>query len=98
MVMGASPMKSTEPAIVVRKPSTGKRVMRWMPESPAVRRRQLSATPMPSEVIMPMPVTATGVLISLAIDRLHQRHAFAFQLAPARDQDLAHGPVEIRLD
>src|SRR5678815_2225433 len=98
MVIGESSMKSTEPAIVVRRPSMGKRVMRWMPESPWVSRRQFSATPMPSEVIMPMPVTAMGLLISLAIDRLHQRHAFALQMSPARDQNLAHAPVELRFD
>jgi hypothetical protein len=48
-----------EPAIVVFRPSVGKRVMVWMPDSPAVSFAQLSALPAPSEVTMPMPVTTT---------------------------------------
>src|SRR5262249_37781845 len=56
---GSTGMKSTVPAIVVLSPSLGKRVMRWMPDSPAVSFVQLSALPAPSEVMMPMPVTTT---------------------------------------
>src|SRR6185436_2089064 len=56
---GSTGMKSTEPAIVVLSPSLAKRVMRWMPDSPAVSLAQLSALPVPSEVMTPMPVTTT---------------------------------------
>src|SRR5438309_1530897 len=56
---GSTGMKSTVPAIVVLRPSLAKRVMRWMPDSPAVSLAQLSALPAPSEVITPMPVTTT---------------------------------------
>jgi hypothetical protein len=56
---GSTGMKSTEPAIVVLRPSLAKRVMRWMPDSPAVSLAQLSALPAPSEVMTPMPVTTT---------------------------------------
>src|SRR5690554_3737955 len=80
-------MKSTEPAIVVRKPSVGKRVMRWMPETPDVSLRQFSSRPRPSGETMPMPVTATGApdaAVLAAIDRLHQRHALASHRAPRR--------------
>src|SRR6266700_2985759 len=45
--------------IVVLRPSLAKRVMRWMPDSPAVSLAQLSAFPAPSEVMMPLPVTTT---------------------------------------
>src|SRR3954451_7609819 len=47
------------PAMVVRRPWIGKRLMRWMPERPAVMAAQVSCFPCPSEVTMPMPVTAT---------------------------------------
>ena len=52
-------MKSTVPAMVVRRWAIGKRVMRWMPEVPASSLRQFSALPWPSEVSTPMPVTTT---------------------------------------
>src|SRR5262245_24658878 len=60
---GSTGTKSTVPAMVVRSASVGNRLMRWMPDSPAVSLRQLSAMPVPSEVTTPMPVTATGALI-----------------------------------
>ncbi len=56
---GSTGTKSTLPAIVVLRPSLAKRVMRWMPDSPAVSLAQLSAFPAPSEVMTPMPVTTT---------------------------------------
>lgn len=56
---GSTLTKSTVPAIVVFRPSTGKRVMVRMPDSPATSFAQLSALPLPSEVMMPMPVTTT---------------------------------------
>ena len=51
--------KSTVPAMLVRRPPMGKRVMRWMPECPAVSARQLSCVPVPSDVSTPVPVTTT---------------------------------------
>ena len=51
--------KSTVPAMRVLRWSVGKRVIGWMPERPEVSAAQLSALPTPSEVTMPMPVTAT---------------------------------------
>src|SRR5215469_15999380 len=88
---GSTGTKSTLPAIVVLRPSLGKRVMRWMPDSPAVSLVQFSALPAPSEVITPMPVTTTtgrpflppaaAMQASLG-DRLDQCHALA---APMTD-------------
>ena len=56
---GSAATESMVPAIVVRRPSIGKRVMRWMPERPAVMRREGLVLPWPREVTTPMPVTAT---------------------------------------
>src|SRR5450432_1913674 len=58
-VKGSTLRKSTVPAIVVRRPSVGKRVSVRMPDSPAVSFAQLSVLPAPSEVTTPMPVTTT---------------------------------------
>src|SRR5882724_9663866 len=58
-VKGSTSRKSTVPAIVVRKPSVGKRVSVRMPDSPAVSFSQLSVLPAPSEVTTPIPVTTT---------------------------------------
>ena len=58
--------KSTVPAMVVFRPSIGKRVTVRMPDSPAVSFAQLSALPAPSEVTMPMPVTTTIGLPNLS--------------------------------
>jgi hypothetical protein len=57
---GSTGTKSTVPAMVVRSASVGNRLMRRMPDCPAVSLRQLSAMPVPSEVTTPMPVTAAG--------------------------------------
>ncbi len=57
---GSAATKSTVPAIRVRRPAVGKRVMAWMPERPAVRPAQFAALPCPSDVTMPRPVTATS--------------------------------------
>jgi hypothetical protein len=57
--IGSTGTKSTVPAIVVRSPSVGKRVIAWMPEVPAVSFAQFSALPAPSEVTTPIPVTTT---------------------------------------
>jgi hypothetical protein len=89
---GSIGTKSIVPAIVVFKPSVGKRVMVRMPDSPAVSFFQLSALPEPSEVTTPMPVTTTIGLPNLSrvvvmfspagaatrsLDRFNQGHAFA---------------------
>src|SRR5262250_1889571 len=52
-------MKSTVPATLVLRPSVPNRVISRIPDSPAVRRRQLSDLPAPSEVTRPPPVTTT---------------------------------------
>src|SRR5260370_34338921 len=52
-------MKSTVPATLVFSESVPNRVIFRMPDSPAVRRRQLSVLPAPSEVTRPLPVTTT---------------------------------------
>ena len=53
------------------RPSVGKRVMRWMPDLPAVSLAQLSALPAPSEVTTPMPVTTTIGRPALSVMRRH---------------------------
>ena len=63
---GSTVTKSTVPAIVVFRPSIGKRVMVRMPDSPAVSFAQLSALPAPSDVTTPMPVTTTIGLPNLS--------------------------------
>src|SRR6478735_8003009 len=57
---GSTSTESMVPAIVVRRPSVGKRSMRWMPDLPAVRAAQVSSLPWPRDVTTPMPVTATS--------------------------------------
>src|SRR5262245_33530759 len=47
------------PAILVFRPSVGKRVIVFMPDSPPVSLAQLSLLPAPSEVTTPSPVTTT---------------------------------------
>src|SRR5262245_59696203 len=56
---GSTGTKSTVPAMVVFRPSIGKRVTVRMPDSPDVSLSQLSFFPAPSEVTTPMPVTTT---------------------------------------
>ena len=63
---GSTETKSTVPAIVVLRPSMGKRVMVRMPDSPAVSFFQLSDLPAPSEVTTPMPVMTTIGLPNLS--------------------------------
>src|SRR5215470_15239062 len=53
-------MKSTVPATLVLRPSVPNRVIARIPDSPAVRRRQLSDLPAPSDVTTPPPVTTTA--------------------------------------
>ncbi len=52
-------MKSTVPLMRVERASVGNRVILWMPDTPPVSAAQLSSSPCPSEVMTPMPVTAT---------------------------------------
>src|SRR6266508_5713458 len=96
---GSTGTKSTVPAIVVLRLSFGKRVMRRMPDSPAVSFAQLSALPAPSEVMTPMPVTTTTGRPLLSREdaicfkppsphRLDQRHALAAPVADGGDGDL----------
>ncbi len=56
---GSTETKSTVPAIVVFRPSIGKRVTVRIPDSPAVSLVQLSTLPAPSDVTTPIPVTTT---------------------------------------
>ena len=56
---GSAGTKSTVPAIVVRMWSSGNRVIRLIPETPAVSLAQLSSCPSPSDVSTPIPVTTT---------------------------------------
>src|SRR6266478_5751729 len=91
---GSTGTKSTLPAIVVLRPSLAKRVMRWMPESPAVSLAQLSPLPAPSEVITPMPVTTTtgcpflpDAMQASSADRLDKRHALSAPVADGGHRD-----------
>ena len=105
---GASGTKSISPAMVVLSPSTGNRLMRWMPDSPAVSFAQLSALPAPSEVTMPMPVTTTTGRpalsrwedISVSFCRFDERHALAAPVPDPGDDDLLertlHGAFDPR--
>src|SRR5882762_10337278 len=63
---GSTLTKSTVPAMVDFRPSTGKRVTVRMPDSPAVSFAQLSSLPAPSDVTTPMPVTTTIGLPNLS--------------------------------
>jgi hypothetical protein len=63
---GSTVTKSTVPAIVVFRPSIGKRVTVRMPDSPAVSLAQLSSLPAPSDVTTPIPVTTTIGLPNLS--------------------------------
>src|SRR6202047_1462618 len=89
---GSTSRKSTVPAMVVFRPSIGKRVTVRMPEQPALSFAQLSVLPAPSEVTTPMPVTTTiglpnlsrgAVMFSPPVkspsspNRLDERHPFA---------------------
>src|SRR6266567_4177118 len=91
---GSTGTKSTVPAIVVLRPSLAKRVMRRMPDSPAVSLAQLSALPAPSEVITPMPVTTTtgrpllpDAIQASSADRFDKRHALSAPVTDGRDCD-----------
>ena len=63
-------MKSTVPAMVVRSPSMGNRLIRLMPERPDDSAFQLSSLPWPSEVRTPVPVTTIdrpSVAVQIAV-------------------------------
>src|SRR3984893_10879726 len=100
---GSTVRKSTVPAMVVFRPSIGKRVTVRMPDSPALSFAQLSVLPAPSEVTMPMPVTTTIGLPNLSrgavmfsppikspssLDRFDERHPFAPPVTCAYDYNL----------
>src|SRR5690606_6766978 len=59
--------KSTRPAMVVARWSTGKRLIERIPERPPVSAAQLSRLPCPSEVTTPIPVTATSGRPNLSV-------------------------------
>src|SRR5260221_11531246 len=91
---GSTGTKSTLPAIVVLRPSLAKRVMRGMPDSPALSLAQLSALPAPSEGMMPLPVTTpTGcpflpdAMQASSADRLDKRHALSAPVADGGHRD-----------
>src|SRR3569832_2744021 len=105
---GSTLTKSTVPAIVVFSPSTGKRVMVRIPDSPATSFAQLSALPLPSEVMMPMPVTTTTGRPSLSrsavmdppIELAHgldQRHAFAAPVSGSHHRNLGGRALHFNL-
>src|SRR5205814_981474 len=76
---GSTSTKSTVPAIVVRNASVAKRLILRIPDCPELALRQLSALPIPSDVTIPIPVTATGMPALLRAD------VISFPLtAPAR--------------
>src|SRR6202047_1887638 len=100
---GSTFTKPTVPAIVVFKPSMGKRVTVRMPDTPAVSFAQLSVLPAPSDVTTPIPVTTTiglpnlsrgAVMISPPVPRsnllhgLDQGHAFALPMTGPDDHNL----------
>jgi hypothetical protein len=58
--LGAFGRKSIVPAILVLRPSVQKRLMVWIPDSPAMSRFQFSVFPTPSEVMSPLPVMTTN--------------------------------------
>src|SRR5262245_60722245 len=79
-------------------PSVGKRVMLWIPDSPAVSFFQLSVLPAPSEVTTPIPVTTTTGLPALSFvavisaspsgHRLDKGEAFAAPMPDTRHHNL----------
>src|SRR5574340_729941 len=84
------------PAMRVFRPAVAKRVMLWMPDSPAVSFAQSSGLAAPSDVTMPVPVTTTtgrpclsfavAIVVSSA-GRLDNRQTFA---APVPDPGYHH--------
>src|SRR5712672_4440090 len=110
---GSTVTKSIVPAIVVFKPSIGKRVMVRIPDSPAVSFAQLSSLPAPSDVTMPMPVTTTIGLPNLSrdavmffptgaapcsLDGFDQGHAFAPPVTGSNDYNLCRRPGHFNLE
>ena len=57
-----SPSVGTWPAILAGRSSTSNLVIRRMPLSPPIRRRQTRSTPQPSGVTRPRPVTTTRLI------------------------------------
>src|SRR6185369_6563063 len=55
----------TSPAILVARSDVSKAWIDRMPDSAAIRRRQLVSTPSPNGVTIPMPVTTTRLIVGL---------------------------------
>src|SRR5260221_13067044 len=84
------------PAILVLRQSVAKRVMEWMPDSPAVSRFQLSAFPAPSGVTRPLPVTTTTgrpALSCMAAIPTSQAFAAAVSVDPLDQRQALAAPV-----
>src|SRR5262249_49806097 len=102
---GSTAMKSTVPAMRVWPPSVANRRIAWMPDPPAVSLRQLSSSPAPSEVTMPIPVTTTigrpalSCVCAIAspplLHRLDQREALAAPMTDAGDRHLSERGVHL---
>ena len=94
---GSTPTHSTVPAMVVFRPSVGKRVIGLMPDRPAAIALQLSDLPTPRDVTSPMPVTTTTrrpllskLALPMACASVHRRdeaEALAAPWAESGDED-----------
>src|SRR4029079_2287767 len=100
---GSTGRKSTDPQMRVRKLSVAKRVILWMPDSPLLRRAQLSSLPWPSEGTTPSPVTTTigrpalsvfaDIRFSPSARGFHQRQAFTPPMPNPCAHDLRNGAI-----
>src|SRR4029079_15099501 len=105
---GSTGRKSTDPQMRVRKLSVAKRVILWMPDSPLLRRAQLSSLPWPSKVTTPRPVTTTigrpalsgfaDIRFPPSARRFDQRQAFTPPMPNPRDHHLRDGGIRLRFD
>src|SRR5215471_13439122 len=107
---GSAGTKSMVPATLVFNPSVEKRVIARIPDSPAVRRRQFSLFPAPSDVMIPIPVTTTMGRPALSrvacmflgsprsIDGFDERHALAPPVPDAGYDRLSQGTLHRALD
>src|ERR1043165_8643129 len=90
------------PAILVFRPSVGKRVIVLMPDSPPASLVQLSLLPAPSEVTTPSPVTTTtgrpilslpAAIVLSSTGPLNECETFAAPMTYAGDDHLPQFPV-----
>src|SRR5215813_6320980 len=79
----------TSPAILVARSDVSNDWMARMPDSAAIRRRQLVSTPSPSGVTMPMPVTTTRLIVRLPCRGTRRRSGLGVALDEA--DGVAHG-------